>query len=151
MVTNINDFLSPLPFDQFYSAVKNFLIYGVYNDVDIELSFFRHFFFNIFCLLFMTIPIIYLVITIVRKIKRKKYTWFVDIKGKIIFAVDIFVLFILPIIIFFGKSPFTSLKEFNLKYDYIYHLLNNSVNFISFSKIINYVLSNFFFSYNFFY
>ena len=44
MVTNINDFLSPLPFEQFYSAVKNFLIYGVYNDVDIELSFFRHFF-----------------------------------------------------------------------------------------------------------
>ena len=44
MVTNINDFLSPMPFNQFYSAIKNFLICGVYNDVDMKLSFFRHFF-----------------------------------------------------------------------------------------------------------
>ena len=99
MVTNINDLLSPIPFSQFFSAVQNFLINGVYDDVDIEISFFRHFFFNIFCLLFMAIPIVYLVFTIVRKIKRKKYTWFVDIKGKIIFGVEVFILFILPIII----------------------------------------------------
>ena len=132
MVTNINDFLSPLPFDQFYSAVKNFLIYGVYNDVDIELSFFRHFFFNIFCLLFMAIPIVYLVITIVRKIKRKKYTWFIDIKGKIIFGVDIFVLFILPIIIFFG---FRSQVYYSFVKDFVF-----TVNTICITLWLNFII-----------
>ena len=65
----------------------------------------------------MTIPIVYLVITIVRKIKRKKYTWFDNIKGKIIFGVDIFVLFILPIIIFFrfrSQVMFLFIKDFVL-------------------------------------
>jgi CubicO group peptidase (beta-lactamase class C family) len=102
MVSNINDLLSPIPFSQFYSAVQNFLINGVYDDVDIEISFFRHFFFNVLCLLFMAIPIVYLVITIIRKCKRKKYTWFINIKGKIIFGVEVFILFILPIIISIG-------------------------------------------------
>ena len=102
MVSNINDLLSPIPFSQFFSAVQNFLINGVYDDVDIEISFFRHFFFNVFFLLFMAIPIVYLVITIIRKCKRKKYTWFINIKGKIIFGVEVFILFILPIIISIG-------------------------------------------------
>ena len=144
MVTNINDLLSPIPFSQFYSAIQNYLIYGVYDDVDIEISFFRHFFFNVFCLLFMTIPIVYLVITIVRKCKRKKYTWFINIKGKIIFGVEVFILFILPIVIFFGfrkKVMFLFVKDFvftvnticitlwlNLIIKIVYIILYNKLN-----------------------
>ena len=80
----------------------------------------------------MAIPIVYLVITIVRKIKRKKYTWFVDIKGKIIFGVDIFVLFILPIIIFFG---FRSQVYYSFVKDFVF-----TVNTICITLWLNFII-----------
>ena len=70
-----------------------------YDGVDSSLFFFFHFTFDFIFLFIISIPITYLVITIVRRIKRKKYTWFNDIKGIIIFVFDVLVLFILPIII----------------------------------------------------
>jgi len=50
----------------------------------------------------------YLIITIIRKIKLKKYSWFIGIKGKIIFGFDLFILVIAPIvfiIIFYTVNP----------------------------------------------
>ena len=50
----------------------------------------------------------YLIITIIRKIKLKKYSWFIGIKGKIIFGYDLFILIIAPIffiIIFYAINP----------------------------------------------
>ena len=99
MVTNTGDNLFSQSFSQFFTDVSDFLVYGLYNGVDGSLSFCAHFTFDIIFFIFIGIPLTYLVITIVRKIKRKKYTWFENIKGKIIFGVDVFVLCILPIII----------------------------------------------------
>ena len=99
MVTNTGENLFSQSCAQFFNDVADFLVYGLYNGVDGSLSFCAHFTFDIIFFIFIGIPITYLVITIVRKLKRKKYTWFENIKGKIIFGVDVFVLCILPIII----------------------------------------------------
>ena len=98
-VVNTDDIECLGPFIQFCTAIDNFLMYNVYDEVDSSLYFYVHFAYDIMFLSIMAVPITYLVITVVRKIKRKKYTWFIDVKGKIIFGVDVFVLCILPIII----------------------------------------------------
>ena len=101
-VTNTNDILCMEPSYQFLTTIQNFLIYNAndeYDGVDSSLFFFVHLAYDIIFLFIIAIPITYLVITIVRKIKRKKYTWFINIKGKIIFGVDVLVLFIFPLII----------------------------------------------------
>ncbi len=102
VLTNTNDLLCMGPSYQFVTALQNFLIYNannVYDGVDSSLFLYYHFTYDCLFLFIVSIPITYLVITIVRKIKRKKYTWFNDIKGIIIFAFDILVLFILPIVV----------------------------------------------------
>ena len=53
-----------------------------------------------------------------RRIKRKKYTWFNDIKGIIIFVFDVLILFILPIIMlvyFFGNDANLKFITTNIK------------------------------------
>jgi hypothetical protein len=102
IVVNTNDLLCVQPSIQFVTTLINFLIYNVYDTydgVDSSLFFFMHFTYDCICLSIILIPTVYLGITIARKIKRKKYTWFIDIKGKILFGVDVLVLLILPIII----------------------------------------------------
>ena len=102
ILTNTNNFLCMEPSFKFFLAVQNFLMFNAnneYDGVDSSLFFFFHFTYDFIFLFIISIPITYLVITIVRKIKRKKYTWFNDIKGIIIFVFDVLVLFILPIII----------------------------------------------------
>ena len=58
-----------------------------------------HFTYDIIFLFIISIPLTYLIITIKRKIKKKKYTWFKGIKGKIIFGIELFILIIAPLII----------------------------------------------------
>jgi CubicO group peptidase (beta-lactamase class C family) len=102
IVVNTNDLLCVQPSIQFVTTLINFLIYNVYDTydgVDSSLFFFIHFTYDFICLSIILIPTVYLGITIARKVKRKKYTWFIDIKGKILFGVDVLVLLILPIII----------------------------------------------------
>ena len=99
LVINTNDLLCLEPLFQFCAAIENFLLYDVYDEVDTTLHFYTHFTLDLIYFFIISIPITYLVITVVRKVKRKKYTWFIDVKGKIIFGVDVFVLCILPIII----------------------------------------------------
>ena len=102
VLTNTNDLLCMGPSFKFVIALQNFLMYNAnneYDGVDSSIFFFLHFTYDFIFLFIISIPITYLVITIVRKIKRKKYTWFNDIKGIIVFVFDVLVLFILPIII----------------------------------------------------
>ena len=109
------------PSFKFFLAVQNFLMYNAnneYDGVDSSLFFFFHFTFDFIFLFIISIPITYLVITIVRKIKRKKYTWFNDIKGIIIFVFDVLILFILPIIMlvyFFGNDANLKFITTNIK------------------------------------
>jgi CubicO group peptidase (beta-lactamase class C family) len=102
LVTNTNDNLVLQPAYQLMDAVKNFILYNVtemYEGVDGSVFFYLHFIYDFLFIIMLTIPLAYLIITIVRKFKRKKYTWFDGVKGKIIFGVDVLVLAILPMII----------------------------------------------------
>ena len=58
-----------------------------------------HFYLDTIFILSLSIPLTYLIITIVRKIKKKEYIWFKNIKGKIIFLVELLLLIIIPIVI----------------------------------------------------
>ena len=58
-----------------------------------------HFTYDIIFLFIISIPLTYLIITIKRKIKKKEYTWFKGIKGKIIFCIELFILILAPLII----------------------------------------------------
>ena len=74
--------------------IERFLLYDYYEYINIGVIFYTHFTIDIIILIFVAVPLTYLIISIVRKIKKKKYSWFIGIKGVIIFLIDIFVLII---------------------------------------------------------
>ena len=108
IVTNTRDSLCLGPSEEFFKAIENYLIYDSFDGFDNSSFFFNHFTYDIIFLFIISIPLSYLIITIIRKIKLKKYSWFIGIKGKIIFGFDLFILVIAPIvfiIIFYTVNP----------------------------------------------
>ena len=99
LVTNTRDYLCQQPFYDFVNSIEAFLISDSFFDINDISFFYTHFTIDIIIIIVISIPITYLIITIKRKIKREKYSWFIDIKGKIIFAVDVLFLIIVPVII----------------------------------------------------
>ena len=83
-----------------------------------SLFFFIHFSYDIIFLIIISIPLTYLIITIIRKRKKKEYTWFKGNKGKIIFGIELFILIIIPlfiIIILYTADPSISYAFSNLR------------------------------------
>ena len=108
IVTNTRDSLCLGPREEFFEAIENYLILDSFDGLDNSSFFFNHFTYDIIFLFIIAIPLTYLIITIIRKIKLKKYSWFIGIKGKIIFGFDLFILVIAPIvfiIIFYTVNP----------------------------------------------
>ena len=108
LVTNTRDSLCLGPREEFFEAIENYLILDSFDSLDNSSFFFNHFTYDIIFLFIIAIPLTYLIITIIRKIKLKKYSWFIGIKGKIIFGFDLFILVIAPIvfiIIFYTVNP----------------------------------------------
>lgn len=108
LVTNTRDSLCLGPREEFFEAIENYLILDSFDGLDNSSFFFNHFTYDIIFLFIIAIPLTYLIITIFRKIKLKKYSWFIGIKGKIIFGFDLFILVIAPIvfiIIFYTVNP----------------------------------------------
>jgi CubicO group peptidase (beta-lactamase class C family) len=108
LVTNTRDSLCLGPREEFFEAIENYLILDSFDGLDNSSFFFNHFTYDIIFLFIIAIPLTYLIITIIRKIKLKKYSWFIGIKGKIIFGFDLFILVIAPIvfiIIFYTVNP----------------------------------------------
>ena len=108
IVTNTRDSLCLGPREEFFEAIENYLILDSFDGFDNSSFFFNHFTYDIIFLFIIAIPLTYLIITIIRKIKLKKYSWFIGIKGKIIFGFDLFILVIAPIvfiIIFYTVNP----------------------------------------------
>ena len=99
VVINTNDIICGMPTTQFMNNLESLIIYDIYDGIDSSLFFSIHFTIDILIILIIAFPLIYLIITIVRKIKRKKYTWFIGVKGIISFSFDFLVLIILPITI----------------------------------------------------
>ena len=62
-----------------------------------ELFFHVHFSLDIIYIIVIAIPLVYLIITIVRKFKKIKYSWFVGCKGIAIFIIEFILLIALPV------------------------------------------------------
>lgn len=127
--TNTNDGLCPGPFYRFVAFLENLIV----NDVnayeqtfsildDMEFMAF-HFAIDIIIIIIIAIPLTYLIITVVRKIKKKKPTWFNGVKGIIVFSVDTFILIILPILLLAVLT-----NQFKSTKDFIFALLTTTIS-----------------------
>lgn len=99
VITNTNDIICVQPTFDLFDNIEKFLVLDYHEGISDGLFFFAHFTYDIISLFIISIPFTYLIITIKRKIKKKEYTWFKGIKGKIIFGIELFILIIAPLII----------------------------------------------------
>ena len=98
IITNTRDTLCQNPTNQFFDNIEEYLVSDFYSPVDIQQFLFVHFTYDLTYLIIIAIPSVYLIITIIRKIKVKKYSWFDGTKGIIIFCIDLTILVIMPIV-----------------------------------------------------
>ena len=117
--TNTNDAFCPGPFYRFISILETLILDDeiIYEQTFTSLDSLEfnliHTAIDLIILLLITIPITYLIITIIRKIQKKKPSWFDGVKGKIIFGVEVFILIIIPIILLISLTyGFTRIKDF---------------------------------------
>ena len=76
IVTNTRDSICPGLGTEFFNNIENFLIFDSLNAIDNSSFFYYHFTYDILFLFIITPPLIYLIITVYRKIKARKYFWF---------------------------------------------------------------------------
>ena len=117
--TNTNDAFCSGPFYRFVSILETLILD---DEITYEQTFTSldsleftliHTAIDLIILLLIAIPITYLVITIIRKIQKKKPTWFDGVKGKVIFGIEVFMLIILPIILLIAlANGFKTTKDF---------------------------------------
>ena len=118
--TNTRDALCQGPYYRLEPLLENLIVNDVNSYEETLMSsldgldfFTMHFTVDVIILIIIAIPLTYLIITIVRKIKKKKPTWFNGAKGIIVFIVDILLLIILPVILLGGLfNMVKSTKEF---------------------------------------
>ena len=129
VITNTNDVIYQDANFQFLNNLENL--------IDSSSLFFAKFTINIQVIIIITIPLICLIVTMGRKIKRRKYTLFIGVSGKIIFSVDVLVLIILPLILLivcYATDP-------SLKYTTIF---NRDITFIiiivTLTLILNFII-----------
>ena len=85
---------------------------------------------------------IYLIFTLKRKIKTRKYFWFKGIKGKIYFGIDVFILVIAPIIIIiiFYTADQNLKKRIEMTRDYQFIIFTtSSILFLTFVIKLGYI------------
>ena len=99
VITNTKDLLCSTPSDELFENIENFLLFYNHKGINSNLFFYIHFTYDILMIIVISISLCYLIITIVRKLKKKKFTWFNGAKGIIIFIVDTLFLIVLPLVI----------------------------------------------------
>ena len=104
------------------TSIENLIVYGSLDSI-VDPSFFStHFTIDMIIFFIIAFPLTYLIITIVRKIKRKKYIWFIGTKGKIIFVLDLTLLIILPIILIIIFNVASSMFLYRHLKDFLFTL-----------------------------
>ena len=98
IVTNTRDGYCSDTTQQIMSNIERFLLYDSYESINSGVIFYTHFTLDVIIFVSISLPLIYLIISIVRKFKKRKYSWFIGIKGIIIFIIDIFILILYPFI-----------------------------------------------------
>ena len=146
IVTNTHDNLCSSPASQLFTNIENYLIYDSYEEIDGYKCFLTHFTCDILILISLALPIIYLIITIIRKIKCKKYLWLNGIKGKVFFGIDIFILVIVPLVLIIFLYTFDANIKINIEYIKDLQLWlfapSSILFFIFFIKLIYIILYN---------
>ena len=105
LFTNTNDGLCPGPFYRFMYNLENLILDDVipyeqtFTLLDLAELYSTHISIDILIIIIIAIPLTYFILTIIKKIKKKKPTWFDGVKGIVIFVVDVILLIILPIIL----------------------------------------------------
>ena len=99
MVTNTRDSFCSQLTEELFDNIESFLLFDTYKGISNYLFIFIHFSIDIIIIFIIAIPLSYLIVTIVRKIQKKKATWFNGVKGIIVFIVDIIFLILLPLTI----------------------------------------------------
>ena len=99
VVTNTRDPFCSKPTQELFDNIESFLLFDTYKGISSYLFIFIHFSIDIIIIFIIAIPLSYLIVTIVRKIQKKKATWFNGVKGIIVFIVDIIFLILLPLTI----------------------------------------------------
>ena len=97
IITNTRDAFCGSPKNQFFNNIEDYLISDFYSAIDSSIFLLTHFTYDLIYLFINAIPLVYLIITIIRKIKVKKYSWFDGTKGIIIFCIDLIILVIMPV------------------------------------------------------
>ena len=126
--TNTNDAFCSGPFYRFLAFLETLIVDDVkayeqtFTSIDGLDFFLSHFAMDTILLIIIAIPLTYLIITVIRKIKKKKPMWFDGVKGKIIFGVDVFLLIILPIILLIAL-----VEAFKSTKDFIFTLLTSTI------------------------
>ena len=146
IVTNTRDSLCLGPSNEFFKNIEDYLIYDSYDGIDNSSFFYHHFTYDILYLFIISIPLIYLIITIIRKIKCKKYLWLNGIKGKVFFGIDIFILVIVPLVLIIFLYTFDANIKINIEYIKDLQLWlfapSSILFFIFFIKLIYIILYN---------
>ena len=96
---NTRDYLFEKPILDFVNNIENFILNDVVTYTGDPPIFYIHFSIDIVIFIAILIPFTYLVITIIRKVQRKEYSWLKGVKGIVIFAVEILLLLLVPSII----------------------------------------------------
>ena len=78
IVTNTRDFFVQQPWYDLVESFERFLLNDYFFDVNTDPFFYTHFTIDLIIIIYIGIPISYLIVTIYRKVKMKEYTWFVS-------------------------------------------------------------------------
>ena len=97
VITNSNNFFCRIPADEVFKNIESFIAFDTMDLIHSELFFHVHFSLDIIYIIVIAIPLVYLIITIVRKFKKIKYSWFVGCKGIAIFIIEFILLIALPV------------------------------------------------------
>lgn len=119
LFTNTNDGLCPGPFYRFMYNLENLILDDVipyeqtFDLLDYAEFISIHTIIDLLIIIIIAIPLTYFILTIIKKFKKRKPTWFDGVKGKIIFGVDFVLLIILPIVLLALLTNFAkSTKDF---------------------------------------
>ena len=97
IVTNTHDTFCIEPTTKLLDNVEKFLLYDYFDPIHSSLLFYYHFTYDFEFLFIIGLYLMYLIISIVRKAKKTKYTWFIGVKGGFTFGLDLFFLILIPI------------------------------------------------------
>ena len=108
VITNTVDTICLIPTEDMFDNIESFIAFDTMGHINSDLFFYVHFSYDIIFIIVIAIPLVYLIITIVRKFKKIKYSWFVGYKGIAIFIIEFILLIALPVALIIFLNTFNN-------------------------------------------